>query len=92
MTHMSIADRIPTLDFTPDALKNGVGVVPLILMAGFAETNQGACELLAQGAVEIESKPILDPDHHILNYAFDDGEALRLTVRGQGTMTVRRLG
>ncbi|MBO6804942.1 MAG: tyrosyl-tRNA synthetase, partial [Thalassospira sp.] len=31
MTHISLADRMPTLDFTPNALKDGIGVVPLIL-------------------------------------------------------------
>ncbi|MBP3126257.1 tyrosyl-tRNA synthetase [Thalassospira sp. ER-Se-21-Dark] len=90
MTHISLADRMPTLDFTPNALKDGIGVVPLILMAGFAETTTAASELVARGAVTIEGKQIIDPDHHILSYAFDDGEVLRLTVGGKSTMLIRR--
>lgn len=90
MTHISIADRLPTLDFTPDALKDGIGVVPLILMAGFADTSSDARDLVANGAVRIEDKQINDPDHHILSYAFDDGEVLRLTVGGKSTMLIRR--
>ncbi|MBC06878.1 tyrosyl-tRNA synthetase [Thalassospira sp.] len=90
MTHISIADRMPTLDFTPNALKDGIGVVPLILMAGFADTSLAAGELVASGAVRIEGRPITDPDHHILSYAFDDGEVLRLTVGAKSTMLIRR--
>jgi len=90
MTHISIADRTPTLDFTPNALKDGIGVVPLILMAGFAETSTAAGELIASGAVKIEDKQIIDPEHHILSYAFDDGGVLRLTVGGKSTMLIRR--
>ncbi len=90
MTHISLADRMPTLDFTPNALKDGIGVVPLILMAGFADTIAAAGELVASGAVMIENRQIVDPDHHILSYAFDDGEVLRLTVGGQRTMLIRR--
>jgi tyrosyl-tRNA synthetase len=90
MTHISIADRMPTLDFTPNALKDGIGVVPLILMAGFADTSSDACNLVLSGAVRIEDKQITDPDHHILSYAFDDGEVLRLIVGAKSTMLIRR--
>ena len=90
MTHISIADRMPTLDFTPNALKDGIGVVPLILMAGFADTSTAASALVASGAVRIEGRQIMDPDHHILSYAFDDGEVLHLTVGGKSTMLIRR--
>lgn len=90
MTHISIADRMPTLDFTPNALKDGIGVVSLILMAGFAETSVAASVLVQSGAVRIDDKQINDPEHHILSYAFDDGEVLRLTVGGQSTLLIRR--
>jgi tyrosyl-tRNA synthetase len=90
MTHISLADRIPTLDFTPNALRDGIGLVPLILMAGFADTSSDACDLILRGAVRIEDKLINDPDHYILSYAFDDGEVLRLTVGGKSTMLIRR--
>ncbi|WP_033069481.1 S4 domain-containing protein [Thalassospira australica] len=90
MTHISIADRMPTLDFAPNALKDGVGVVSLILMAGFAETSVAASDLVQSGAVRIDDKQINDPEHHILSYAFDDGEVLRLTVGGQSTLLIRR--
>ncbi|MCC9622620.1 tyrosyl-tRNA synthetase [Thalassospira sp. MA62] len=92
MTHISINDRVPTLDFTPHALKDGIGIVELVLMAGFADTALVARDLVSNGAVFVDDKQIIDPDHHILSYAFDDGDVLRLSAAAHGSIMVRRLG
>lgn len=92
MTHVSVDDRIPALEFAPEALKDGIEVVSLILMAGFAKTRSEARDLVARGAVRIEEKQICDPAHHVLNYAFDDGEILRLSVGAGRHTAIRRVG
>ena len=92
MTHLSVDDRIPALEFAPEALKNGIEVISLILMAGFAKTSAEAHDLVMGGAVWIEEKQISDPQHQVLSYAFDDGEILRLSVGAGKQTTIRRIG
>ncbi|WP_417823758.1 tyrosyl-tRNA synthetase [Thalassospira lucentensis] len=92
MTHISVTDRTPALEFAPQALKDGIEVVSLILMAGFAKTSTEAQDLVTSGTVWIEEKQITDPHHHVLNYAFDDGEILRLSVGAGKHTTIRRVG
>lgn len=91
MTHIPIADHIPTLEFAPDSLKNGIGILSLILMAGLARNDKEARRLVESGAVRIDEQQISDPEHHVLNYAFDDGEILRLSVGPAKNTTIRRI-
>ena len=51
MTHISVTDRTPALEFAPQALKDGIEVVSLILMAGFAKTSTEAQDLVTSGTV-----------------------------------------
>jgi len=92
MAHISVTDRIPALEFAPEALKDGIEVISLLLMAGFAKTSSEARDLVVGGVVWIEEKQICNPEHHVLNYAFDDGETLRLSVGAGKHTTIRRVG
>lgn len=92
MTHISVTDRIPALEFAPEALKDGIEVISLLLMAGFAKTSCEARSVVEGGVVWIDDKQITDPEHHVLNYAFDDGEILRLSVGAGKHTTIRRVG
>ncbi|MBX2830592.1 MAG: tyrosyl-tRNA synthetase [Rhodospirillales bacterium] len=92
MTHISVADRIPKLEFAPEALKDGIEVISLLLMAGFAKTSCEARSVVEGGAVWIDDKQITDPEHHVLNYAFDDGEILRLSAGAGKQTTIGRVG
>lgn len=83
---------LPTIEFTADALKDGLGVLALIVMAGFAKSNSEARRLVLAGAVRIEDKQIDDPEHHVLSYAFDDGELLRLSVGKKRHAAIKRVG
>lgn len=83
---------LPTLEFTAHALKDGIGILALIVMAGFAKTNSEARRLVEGGAVRIDDKQITDPEHHILNYAFDDWALLQLSVGKKRHAAIKRVG
>ncbi|MDP2698192.1 tyrosine--tRNA ligase [Thalassospira sp.] len=83
---------LPTLEFSAHALKDGVGVLSLLVMAGFAGSNSEARRLVEAGAVRIDEKNITDPEHSILNYAFDDGELLKLSVGRKRHAAIKRVG
>jgi tyrosyl-tRNA synthetase len=61
-------------------------------MAGFAKTNSEARRLVEGGAVRIGDKQITDPEHHVLNYAFDDCELLQLSVGKKRHAAIKRVG
>ncbi|NIZ02530.1 S4 domain-containing protein [Thalassospira lucentensis] len=92
MTHISVSDRTPALELAPDDLEGGIEVASLIVMAGFAKTRTEARDLVGHGAVWIEEKQIRDPEHHVLSYAFDDGEILRLSAGAGRSATIQRVG
>ncbi len=74
-----LPDEMPTLDVTDDLTANGtIGLVALVVKAGFAKSNSEARRLIEQGAVSLEGEKIKDPHAEV---PVEPGTILRVGKR-----------
>lgn len=70
---IDITEDIPTLELTADDIKDGIGLLTLIVKAGFAASNSDARRLVTAGACSIDDEKLVDPKATIGSEKFAAG-------------------
>jgi len=89
--HRDDLDGLPSVDVTAAEIADGVGILALLVRAGFAASNSAARRLVAGGGARLNDQPIIDPEILVTGDDFGEASLIRLSSGRKRHVALRRM-